>query len=113
VPEEPRIAQFATLSPVTHRDSAWVYLRGLVTPPAIWSEDRPALSKVWAYASRGEQAPPTGWPRRGAQVFAVVTFPLQFALELVQWVLERPARTAAAVVLVVVLAQFPPVSWLI
>jgi hypothetical protein len=84
-----------------------------VTPPDIWSQDRPGLSKTWAYASRGAWARPTGPSRRLGQAYvAVVAFPVKAACQLIDWLVERPSRLVAAGVLLVVLAQFPPVAWL-
>lgn len=91
--------------------AAW---REWVTPPDIWAQDRPSLAKVWAYATHGGWARPAGFSRRAGQVYAiVVAFPIAACCKYIEWLSERGSRLAAAVVLLIVLAQFPPVSWLI
>jgi hypothetical protein len=106
-------AQFTAQSAPTLSDiKGW--FQSWATPPDIWSQDRPGLAKTWAYASRGAWARPVGPSRRLGQVYvAVVAFPVKAACQLIDWTIERPSRFAAAVVLLVVLAQFPPISWLI
>jgi hypothetical protein len=84
------------------------------TPPDIWSKDRPSLSQVWAYAARGEWTGPDGAPRRAGQLYALgVALPAAVVAYALAWVFERPARLIAAAVLVAVLTQIPPLSWLI
>jgi hypothetical protein len=89
-------------------------IREAFTPPDIWSQERPSLSQIWAYAARGEWTNKTGLPRRGGQVYAVaVAFPVVGFAYLVAWTAERFARLVAAAVLLALLAQVPPLSWLI
>lgn len=90
----------------------WGGLLGFVTPPDVWSTDRPSLSKAWAYAARGEWTREDGLPRRAGQAYAFAAVPVIGLLYLLAWVVERPARLAAAALLVVLLAQFVPVSFI-
>lgn len=83
------------------------------TPPDIVTIDRPSLSKAWAYAARGEWTGPKGLPRRAGQSYAGFAIAAKAVLYVLDWIIERPARLATAVVLVVVIAQFPPLSLLI
>jgi hypothetical protein len=89
-------------------------VREAITPPDIWSQERPSLSQMWAYAAHGEWTNPKGAPRRVGQAYAaVVAFPVAGLAYLLAWVAERPSRLLAAIVLLVLLAQVPPLSWLI
>lgn len=86
----------------------------MFTPPDIWSQDRPSLSKVWAYATRGGWTGDTGLPRRAGQVYALlVALPVIAVCSLIEWSVERGSRMAAVIVLLVLLAQVPPLNWLI
>lgn len=86
----------------------------MFTPPDIWSQDRPSLSKVWAYATRGDWTGDTGLPRRVGQVYALlVAVPVIAVCSLIEWSVERGSRMAAVIVLLVLLAQVPPLNWLI
>lgn len=82
------------------------------TPPDIWSQDRPSLSKRWDYACRGEWTTKTGLPRRLGQVYAWYALTVSAVLLCLDWVVERFARHAVLVGLLYMLAQFPPLSWL-
>jgi len=89
-------------------------VREAFTPPDIWSQERPSLSQMWAYAAHGEWTNKTGLPRRAGQMYAVtVAFPVAGFAYLVAWTAERFARLVAATVLLVLLTQVPPLSWLI
>lgn len=95
-------------------EQVWKVTLGWVTPPDIWAADRPSLAKVWAHATYGQWARPGGVCRRAGQVYTVmVALPVAAVCKYLEWVTERGSRLAAAVVLVVFLAQFPPLSWLI
>ena len=87
---------------------------GVFSPPDIWSQDRPSLSSVWAYASHGDWTNPAGAPRRIGQMYALLaSVPVVAIAYTLAWTAERPARLAAVIVLLVLLAQVPPLSWLI
>lgn len=101
-----------TLSDYAAETGAWV--RSTFTPPDVWSKDRPALSQVWAYASRGEWTTAEGAFRKAGQVYAItVAFPVVAAAYITAWVAERPGRLATVLILLVLLTQVPPLSWLI
>jgi hypothetical protein len=70
-----------------------------LTPPDIWSQDRPALSLLWAYASRGEWTNRDGWFRRAGQAYALYAIAMVAALYGLAWLVERPSRQAVAVLL--------------
>ena len=89
-------------------------LRTMFSPPDIWLQDRPSLSSVWAYASHGDWTNPAGAPRRIGQMYALLaSVPVVAIAYTLAWTAERPARLAAVIVLLVLLAQVPPLSWLI
>jgi len=88
-------------------------LRATFTPPDIWSTDRPSLKKRWAYATDGEWTTDIGLVRRAGQAYTVIAIVVATVLNYLDWIIERPSRLAAAAVLVWLLAQFPPLSWLI
>ncbi|TLW89259.1 hypothetical protein FFT09_22760 [Saccharomonospora piscinae] len=81
--------------------------RSEFTPPDIWSEDRPALSKVVNYGRYGQQVPDEGAARAAATAwswFAALNAAVSYAW---QWVTERPSRTTIAVALVVLASLVP------
>lgn len=87
---------------------------GVWSPPDIWSQDRPSLRQVWAYAAHGDWTGPNGTPRRVGQVYALaVAVPVVAVAYTLAWAAERGSRLAALTVLLVLLAQVPPLSWLI
>ena len=101
-----------TLSDYAAEGGAWI--RSTFTPPDIWSKDRASLQQVWTYASRGEWTTEDGAFRKAGQVYAlVVAVPVTAIAALVEWVVERPARFITAAVLLTLLAQVPPLAWLI
>lgn len=78
-----------------------------LTPPDIWSVDRPALSKIVNYGRYGQQVPDEGMARAAARAwswFAVINAAVAYAW---QWVTERPSRTTIAVALVVLSTLVP------
>lgn len=101
-----------TLGDYAAETGTWV--RSTFTPPDVWSKDRPSLSQVWAYASRGEWTTADGGFRKAGQVYALtVAFPVVGAAYLTAWVAERPSRLITVLILLILLAQVPPLSWLI
>ncbi len=101
-----------TLGDYAAETGTWV--RSTFTPPDVWSQDRPALNRVWAYASRGEWTTDDGAFRKAGQVYALtVAFPAVGAAYLTAWVAERPTRLATVLILLILLTQVPPLSWLI
>lgn len=90
------------------------WVRDTFTPPDVWSADRAALSKVWAYASRGEWTAEDGAFRKAGQVYALaVAVPLIFAFAVLEWTVERPTRLATAGLLLWLLSRVSPLAWLI
>ncbi|SFG53448.1 hypothetical protein SAMN05421678_106266 [Actinopolymorpha cephalotaxi] len=83
-------------------------VRGM-RPPEVWETGRPSLRQVWHYAAYGQ------WTGQGTVgrilgiTYAVlVTLPALTAGYYLLWVLERPARLAAALVLAVLCVLTPP-----
>lgn len=108
----PDSAQSQPESAVTFGD--WARDVGaLFTPPDIVRKDRPSLQKAWAYASRGEWTSRAGVYRRAGQAYGVFALVFKTLAYYADWVVERPTRLAAATAVVLLLAQFPPLSWLI
>lgn len=110
-------AQSAPQSAVTDSDETWdmaAWILDIVTPPDIWNNGSHPLKDMWAYAARGEWTSRDGVFRTlGKAYYLLFAMPAISVLEYVKWIVERPSRHAAAWVLLFVLAQFPPVSWLI
>jgi len=70
------------------------------TPPEIWSEPRPSLSQVAAYAWRGPWTGEDTPSRTFGRVYAaLVSIPLHALAYVVLWLVERPARLAVTGVL--------------
>lgn len=88
-------------------------LAGDFTPPDIVRNDQPSLAKRWAYADRGEWTTKDGAPRTAGRAYNLAVAPVIGALMCVIWIIERPSRHAVAWVLLILLAQIPPLSWLI
>lgn len=86
--------------------------RVVFTPPDVWAERRPELRQLWAYATRGQQAPETGPARVWARVWAHVALVVTGLAYYAAWLVERPARFAAAVVFYVVLVHTGIGGWL-
>jgi len=87
---------------------------GKISPPDIWSHDRPALRRVWAYAARGDWTGPDGAPRRAGQIYALaVAMPVVAVAYMVAWAAERCSRMVALIVLLILLSQVPPLAWLV
>lgn len=85
-----------------------------VTPPEIWTEGSRPLKDEWDYAKNGGWTADVGTIRKLGQVYsALVVFPVFAVAEYVKWIVKRPSRLVVAVVLSVLLAQFPPLSWII
>ncbi|OLT12965.1 hypothetical protein BJF79_03430 [Actinomadura sp. CNU-125] len=92
-------------------------IRGIAagfSPPDIWSTDRPALRDVWAYAARGDWTRDGGAPRRVGQAYALlIALPVVGLAYGVAWAAERGTRLIALIVLIVLLAQVPPLAWVL
>lgn len=84
------------------------------TQPDFYAEDLPALRHTVAYAKRGEWTPEKGLPRfLGVAYARLFAIPVKYVLRHLDWVVDRSSRLCAEVVLLVLLDQFPPLSWLI
>jgi hypothetical protein len=83
-----------------------------LTPPQLWSEPVPQLRATWDYAAKGEQCPEEGIARAGARAYAAVTLPVRFGLLSVDWLIQRPARLIAAIVLYAVAVHVPMLGFL-
>lgn len=107
-------AQSTPQSAVTRRDwieEIWPAFVDWITPPEIWAG---GLKDDWEYARRGEWTTRDGVFRKAGQVYQIfVAVPSSAALLYARWIIRRPTRLAAALLLLWFLAQFPPVSWLI
>jgi hypothetical protein len=110
-------AQSDPQSAVTDSDQywdLWAWIKDWITPPSIWTDGSDPLEAEWAYACRGEWTSKDGIPRTAGQAYALlVAMPVLAVAEYLKWIVKRPSRLAAGVVLLFILAQFPPVSWLI
>jgi hypothetical protein len=110
-------AQSNPKSALTERDyfgEAWTWLKDWITPPEIWTEGSAPLKQEWEYACRGEWTTRDGFVRMAGQAYQIfVAFPVTTVCDYLKWIVKRPSRHAAAWLLLCLLAQFPPVSWLI
>lgn len=91
--------------PVSLPSAAQIF--DFVVPPDIWSDDRPALKKLWFYGVYGRWTQPTGFVRvLGALYASVIAMPFHTLTYLANWIVERPARLliAATVAALVILA---------
>lgn len=81
-------------------------LRGVFSPPEIWSEKRPSLRDVWLYAKSGPWAAESGvWRALGKWYARVIALPTHAVGYYLLWILERPSRLFAAGLLYAVLTQ--------
>ncbi|MEU4286351.1 hypothetical protein [Nocardiopsis dassonvillei] len=84
------------------------WARESFVPPEIWSQDRPSLSKQYAYARDGAWGPKEGWARKAAIVaFWGVSLPTSAAAYGLEWIGERPSRWITALVLLSLTWQIP------
>ena len=89
-------------------------LRSWITPPEIWTEPAEPLKSEWEYATSGEWTDNVGVLRKLGQVYSIaVVFPIFAVADYVKWIVKRPSRLLFTVVLLVVLAQLPPLSWIV
>lgn len=112
----------ATVTPLTHRSepvhdvpaipappagpSRATQVASLVTPPDIWSDDRPALRKLWLYARHGRWTRGDGALRFAGTCYSLFAMAAHALLYTLGWIIERPARflTAATVAALIKLA---------
>jgi hypothetical protein len=76
-------------------------VRDLVRPPDVWSDPRPSLRSLWLYAVYGKwtgERTPSRYA--GVAYAALVAMPIHCATYLLNWIVERPARLAVSVVLI-------------
>ena len=71
-------------------------IAALVTPPDIWSDDRPSLRKVLLYGRYGRWTDASGPFRVAGTIYAAIAGAVTGVLYLVAWVVERPSRVAVA-----------------
>ncbi|GAA2760008.1 hypothetical protein [Actinopolymorpha rutila] len=83
-------------------------VRGM-RPPEVWETGRPSLRQVWHYAAYGQWTGQDTVGRILGITYAVlITLPALTAGYYLLWVLERPARLAAALALTVLCVLTPP-----
>lgn len=82
--------------------------REFVTPPDVWTQDRPSLGKVYRYARYSEQLPPTGPARVAAIAYSGVAVSVHALAYTAAWLFERPSRAAIFAGLVTLAAVFSP-----
>jgi hypothetical protein len=98
----------ATSAPTSLSDHAKQWGNGVVsgfTPPELWTNGRPSLKASWVWARHGEHLPDDDAARLGSRIAAGITIPLRAVLLYLDWLLERPSRFVAALVLVLVIVQ--------
>lgn len=64
----------------------------LVTPPDIWSDDRPSLRKIWLYGVYGRWTDARGPFRVAGAIYATLAGAVHAVAYLALWIVERPAR---------------------
>jgi len=94
--------------------AAWLAKFGAYfTPPELLTERRPAVATMREYARRGRYSADLHGPvrRLGLIWVHLVATPAVAVARLWEWLLERPARFAVAVLTVKALSTLPPVAW--
>lgn len=94
--------------------AAWLAKFGAYfTPPQLLTERRPAVDTMRRYAERGRYTTNLYGPvrRLGLIWVHVVATPALVFARAWEWLLERPARFAVAVLVVKALSTLPPVAW--
>lgn len=87
------------------------WLKEVVTPPEIWSKGNRPLKDEWDYATNGGWTTDVGFIRFFGQAYSLaVVFPVYAVAEIVKWLVKRPTRLLAIVILFTLLAQFPPLN---
>jgi hypothetical protein len=81
-------------------------------PPEVWENSRPGGAELWRYATDGDQVPGDGFMRLLARIWIGLMIPVRIALAVLDWALERPARTLVAAGLYILLAHTPYGGWL-
>lgn len=70
------------------------------TPPEIWSQPRPSLAQVAAYAWRGSWTGEDTATRQFGRIYAaLVSIPAHAVAYVLLWLIERPARFAVTALL--------------
>jgi hypothetical protein len=72
----------------------------IVTPPDVWSDDRPSLKKIWYYARHGVWTGEKTPARVLATLYAFITLPFTALGYYLLWIIERPARLIVAATVV-------------
>lgn len=84
-------------------------LAGDHRPPEVWDTPRPSLRDVWHYAAYGRWTGQGTLARRLGVAYAIfVAIPAITVGYYLLWILERPARLAAACLLAVLVALTGP-----
>ncbi|MGW5364447.1 hypothetical protein [Actinopolymorpha pittospori] len=83
-------------------------LAGWMRPPEVWENQRPSLREIWHYAAYGQWTG-QGTPGRilGITYAVVIAIPALTLGYYALWVLERPARLVAALVLATLVGLTP------
>jgi hypothetical protein len=85
--------------PVQHLPS-FAQVAELVTPPDIWSDDRPSLRKVFLYGVYGRWTHAKGPVRVAGAIYAtVISLPIHAVAYTLLWIIERPARASVIAVI--------------
>lgn len=119
-PEEPTIEGVSAGAGARPREASalWLrlaaaarWLRSELSPPDVWTQPRPSLRQVVTYALRGAWTAETGLARvLGVAYMGAVAVPLAAVGYTLVWIVERPARLAAAAALYAALLHMPLVS---
>jgi hypothetical protein len=100
VPDTPTASTTPVAPTPVRYDIDW---KDLVQPPDIWSDDRPALRKIWLYGVYGKWTNVDGiWRVLGA-VWASIALGLHAVGYTFLWIIERFSRFAVAAVLITLL----------
>lgn len=95
---EPEVEVVAPVLPTVHLPSM-SQVAEFVVPPDVWSDDRPSLRKLWLYGVYGRWTRADGFVRvLGALYASVIAMPVHAAAYLGLWIIERPARLLAVVI---------------
>lgn len=105
---------------LTHRNETQRALKDLPARLASWSippnpraTALPSWDELRWNADHGRHAPPTGWPHTASVIWSrAVTLPVRALVIWIDWIARCPSRTLAVLVLYVLLAHVPALSWL-
>lgn len=118
--ETPRQEPSTLQSAITDRNRLWVMVVGgfrrlarYWTPPAILTDQAPAIERIKQYARYGAWTTRTDGPLRafGIAWCYLVAIPTLVVTRYAEWLCQRPGRFITVSVTVKMLTFLPPIAW--